>query len=474
MPRTMLQQIASTIEKHRMIPPDSKIAVALSGGADSVCLLVCLNELKGKYDAELFAVHVNHMLRSDAVADEQFVAELCGKLDIPLAIHRHDIGKEAKARGISEELAGRLIRYECFVKELEIRAAGKAALIATGHNKNDNAETVFMNIIRGSGMQGLCGIPPIRGNIIRPLIEVERSEITEFLHEQGIKYRTDETNAQNIYARNKVRNSVFPFIEQSFNTALTLNLCRLSDIMKTDNDFLENEAKRYYDECKSEEGDMPRGVNLALFNKLHTAVKSRIIMLLYADAAGSFEDLEHVHIEAVLSICKKGTGKSVNLPKGFAAKTSYGFLYICKEAEENHEFSYDLNVGQALFIEELGKTVKMSLKNDSIDATSACTRAFNYDIMKDGIKIRNYKNGDKIYINTLGGHKKLSDYFTDNKIPREIRRKTALLACGSDILWILDSKGITNGKYSSDSALNADNDNAVVYISIVGKEDINE
>ena len=472
MPRNILHQITSTIEKHKMIPPNSKIAVALSGGADSVCLLVCLNELKDKYGAELFAVHINHMLRSNADTDEEFVAELCNKIGIPLAIHRHDVGKEAKVRGISEELAGRLIRYECFNKELEIRGGSKAALIATGHNKNDNAETVFMNIIRGTGMQGLCGIPPVRDNIIRPLIEIERSEITEFLHERGIKYRTDETNAQDIYARNKIRNSVFPFIEQSVNASLTSNLCRLSEIVKTDNDFLEHEAKRCYDECKSEKADMPGGVNIARFNQFHSAVKRRIIMLLYAEAAGSRNDLEHVHIEAVLSICEKESGKSVNLPGGVVAKRSYGVLYMCKDDKENREFSYDLAVGQTLFIEELGKTVKMSLKNDLNDATNACTRAFNYDIMKDGIKIRNYKSGDKIYINTLGGHKKLSDYFTDNKIPQEKRRKTALLACGSDIIWILDSKGITNGKYISGSAVNADNE--VVYISIIEhREDIN-
>ena len=464
MPKNILHQVTTTIEKYKMIPQNSKIAVALSGGADSVCLLVCLNEFKSKYDAELFAVHINHMLRPDAEDDVRFVTELCDKMNIPIAIHRHDVGKESKRLGISEELAGRLIRYECFHKELEIRAGNKTALIATGHNKNDNAETVFMNIMRGSGMQGICGVPPMRKNIIRPLIEVNRKEIVAFLHEQGIGYRIDETNAQDIYSRNKVRNSVLPFIEKSLNVKLTSSLCRLSDILKADSDFLENEARKHYAICKAEKTDMPNSLNLSIFNQLHIAIKSRIVMLLYADATGSKENLEHVHIEAVLSICEKNTGKSVNLPGNFIAKIIYGFLYICKQTKEINEFSYDLKVGQALFIEELGKTVKVSFENDFLkmdfNNLNACIKAFNYDIMKDGIKIRNHKSGDKIYINTLGGHKKLSDYFTDNKIPQEQRQKTVFLACGSDILWIFDSKGIANGKYSSENA------DKVIYISI--------
>ncbi|MCL2874152.1 MAG: tRNA lysidine(34) synthetase TilS [Defluviitaleaceae bacterium] len=446
-----MDKIISTIEKYGMIPQNSRILVALSGGADSVCLLVCLNLIKVKYNAEIFAVHINHMLRSAALVDEQFVENLCKNLGIPLTIHRADVKEAVKKLGISEELAGRQLRYDCFYKELEEKGCD---LIATGHNKNDNAETIFMNIVRGAGMQGLCGIPAVRENIIRPLIELERYDIEAFLHEHNIKYRIDETNLQDVYSRNKVRNSIFPFIEKNFNISLTSNLCRLSDIIKDDNDFLSQEASKYYSECKTSNNNA-NGLLLDPFNNLHDAVKRRVIRLLFLDAAGSIQNLEYTHIESVLSICKKGTGKFINLPGGFIAKRVNDAIYI-GAIKENTEFCYDLKVDQALFIPELGKTVKVSFCNElsklNDSTTNACTNVFNYDIMKDGMKIRSRKNGDKIYIDGLGGHKKLSDYFIDNKIPQDERYKTPLLVCGSDILWIMDVKGITNGRYSSKNA----------------------
>jgi len=469
----LLSKLSKIIEKHNMIDDNSKILVALSGGADSVCLLVCLNMLKDKYNAEVFAVHVNHNLRDNAKHDERFVTDLCKEMNITLATHLIDIKKEAKSHRISEELAGRKVRYRIFNEEAE---RNDCNLIATGHNKNDNAETVFINIVRGSGILGLCGIPPVRGKIIRPLIELNRSEIEMFLREHNIKYRNDETNLNDIYYRNKVRNLVFPFIEKNLSSDLTANLNRLSYIVKDDNDFLTDETNQHYIKCRTE-----NGINLEQFNNLHDAIKRRIIRILYENSTGNAQNLEFVHIESVLTICKKDMNKSINLPGGFIANRIYNELFIYKQSNEATEFCYDLIIDEPLFIPELGKTVKVSAdnamkpqfnfadaklnnplrkgvapptcKNNLIGGAiiNTCTKAFSCDIMKVGMKIRSRLPGDRIYLSEIKGHKKISDYFIDNKIPRSLRSKIPLLTIGSDVLWIMDEKGMTSGKYFAEN-----------------------
>jgi tRNA(Ile)-lysidine synthase len=286
--------------------------------------------------------------------------------------------------------------------------------------------------------------------------------IEVFLKERNIIYCTDKTNAGDDYSRNRVRNLIFPIIKQNLNTAVASNLCRLSENLREDSDFLETHAKNSYSSCKiaiAAPGGSP-GINLTAFKVMHPAIKSRVIRILYEEAAGSNNDLECKHINAVLDLCEKETGKSLSLPGGFVAENSYLALYICKKSPENREFSYELNPGQTLFIKELGKAVKMGFENDCNNITKACTRAFSYDIMKDGIKIRSRRNGDKIYLSEIGGSKKLSDYFTDNKIPRSERGRVPLLACGSDILWIFDKKGMGSGKYL------AQNLERAIYVSV--------
>jgi tRNA(Ile)-lysidine synthase len=184
---------------------------------------------------------------------------------------------------------------------------------------------------------------------------------------------------------------------------------------------------------------------------------------MYATVTGSGDNLEYVHIKAVLFLCEKNAGKSLNLPSGVIAERGYEELCLRKKDTENFEFLYDIEIEKALFIKELGKTVKVSVENTACfenDIINACIKTFDYDIVKDGIKIRNVKKGDKIYINSIGGHKKLSDYFTDNKISKSERRKIPLLACGSDILWIFDKKGITNDKFKNSSA------DKIIYVSV--------
>lgn len=207
-----------------MLSYGDKIVVGLSGGADSVCLTHALVSLRDSLSLEVEAVHVNHGIRGEeALRDEKFCSDFCKSLGIKLTVFRFDIPLECKKTGESEEECGRRKRYECFKN-----TAGENAKIATAHNLNDSAETVLLNIVRGTGCKGLCGIPPIRGNIIRPLIMTSRDDIELYCKENSLDFVTDSTNLQNEYKRNVIRNVVFPTL-QKMNPSVLSAFSRLTE-----------------------------------------------------------------------------------------------------------------------------------------------------------------------------------------------------------------------------------------------------
>ena len=200
------EDVLSVIKKYNMLENCDRIVVGLSGGADSVCLLSVLNSLKAEYGFSLIAAHINHGIRgAEAQRDEESCKKLCEKLNVPLEILHADIPKLSKQQGIGEEECGRIVRYD-FFRSL----AGKRGKIATAHNLNDNAETLLLNLVRGAGSKGACGIPPVRDNIIRPLIETDRESIEKYCQENNLQYVTDSTNLECEYSRNKIRIKVLP------------------------------------------------------------------------------------------------------------------------------------------------------------------------------------------------------------------------------------------------------------------------
>ena len=225
-------KVRETITRRCMIQKGDTVTAGLSGGADSVCLVTVLHELSHEMDFTLRAVHVNHCLRGEeSDRDQHFCEELCKSLDIPLEVCRVDVTGFARESGRSTEEAARILRYGAFDKA---SCGGKTA---TAHNKNDNAETVLFNIVRGTGLKGLGGIPYVRGNIIRPLLDVSRSEIEEYLAQMGQGFVTDSTNLTEDYSRNKLRRRIIPQLEE-INADVTDALCRLSLSAEEDESFL--------------------------------------------------------------------------------------------------------------------------------------------------------------------------------------------------------------------------------------------
>lgn len=322
------EEVLKTINKYQMIQNGDKIVIGVSGGPDSITLLNILNEFKEKLNINIYVAHINHMIRKEADEETKYVHDFCEKINVEFYSKKINVEEEAKKLKIGTEEAGRNIRYDFFEEVAKKVGANK---IATAHNSNDNAETVLMNIIRGSSISGLKGIEPIRdGKFIRPLIETSRKRIEEYCDENELEPRYDKTNKENIYTRNKVRNLLIPYIQKEFNPNIIDGINRLSDIAKEEEEFLNNIVQKEYKrllitEKNSEKGlkDKPENseeevkviLNLKEFNKLDNVIKSRLILYTISKVYGRVTGIEKIHIDDIVKLCNNNIGNKYLTPK---------------------------------------------------------------------------------------------------------------------------------------------------------------
>ncbi len=362
------EKVKNTIKKYNLIEEGDKLILAVSGGPDSMCMLnVLLNLIKNCQNAPspmtiqrkncqnapspmtikrkncqnapspttIYVAHINHMLRDEADEDEQYVKEFCKKNQIEFYSKRIDVKKLANTNKIGLEEAGRKARYEFFD---EILLKTNSNKIAIAHNKNDKVETVLMNVLRGSGTQGLKGIEPKRKNIIRPLIECERSEIEAYCEENKLNPRIDKTNLEDIYSRNKIRNIVIPYIQKEFNPNIIKTIDRLSNITSKEDEYIEKQTEKAYQEILIEEKlnykqnykqnhnqndtqsdkirERPDEIILDLkkFNSQEIVIKSRLIRYTIKRLFGSTKNLEKIHIEDIIKLCSNNIGNKYLTP----------------------------------------------------------------------------------------------------------------------------------------------------------------
>lgn len=309
----MEEKVLEIIKKYNLIENKDKIVIGVSGGPDSITLLNVLLKIKEKkiIDFDMVVCHVNHMIREEALEDEEYVVNFCKKNYIRYFVKRVEVEKIAKQEKISTEEAGRKVRYAFFDEILKNENANK---IATAHNKNDNAETVLMNIIRGSGTSGLKGIECKRGNLIRPLIECNREEIEQYCKENNLEPRIDKTNFENNYTRNKIRNLLIPYIKQNFNPNIIEAINRLSDLSKQENEYFEKKTKEIYKELLEEKEKGYISLNLKKFNLLETVIKSRIVLYTINELLGTKNGIEKKHIEDIIKLCSNNIGNKYLIP----------------------------------------------------------------------------------------------------------------------------------------------------------------
>lgn len=316
------EKVLNTIKKYELIENGDNIVIGVSGGPDSMALLNLLINLKKdkKINCEITVAHINHGIREEAEEETKYVENFCKQYEIECFIKKEKVEKLAKEQKIGTEEAGRKLRYNFFA---EVSSKVNANKIATAHNANDNSETVLMNLIRGTGTSGLKGIEAKRDNkYIRPLIEITRKEIEEYCEVNKLEPKQDKSNSENIYTRNKVRNILLPLIEKEFNPNIVNSLNRMSQIVKEENEYLQKQVHKAYEEIMIEEfigNKMLEGENVILldlkkFNNQDTVIKNRLVLYTINKLLGTSQNIEMIHISDIIKLCKNNIGNKYLIP----------------------------------------------------------------------------------------------------------------------------------------------------------------
>ena len=330
---SLKEKVLSYIRTHNMLAPGQRVVAGLSGGADSVCLLSLLADLREEYSLELRAVHVHHGLRGEeADRDAAFSRELCRSLGVPFSLAFVNVKEEAGKRRISEEEAGRILRYQVFEREAgrweqELRrektaepdgSQPESVKIAVAHHGDDSAETILYQLFRGSGLKGLSGIPPARGNIIRPLLCAERREIIAYLEEKGLPFVTDSTNLENDYARNKIRNQILPMAVQEINQGAADHIRRAGELIGEADRFFEERAERMLETLletealetgeTKEQGSESAALSVSGLLEFSHIEASYAVRAVFKRKKWPLRDVTSGHIESVLALLRGRTG----------------------------------------------------------------------------------------------------------------------------------------------------------------------
>ena len=404
-----------------MVQPGDRLILGISGGADSVCLLFLLLEYRKRTALDLAVVHVNHGIRQEAAEDAGYVERLCREQGLPFYLIQGDVRSLAAEEKCSEEDAGRRLRYRAFRETAERLGGGK---IAVAHNANDRAETMLLHLFRGSGLRGLCGIEPVREDIIRPLLCLERREIEEYLRQRGIPWRNDATNEQDKYTRNRIRHHILPYAEREVSEQAVSHMCRTADILSETESYLRQQTREARLRCVKEDG-----IDAADFRELPSVIQKRILLEILEELSPTGKDIFAVHVRDVLGLFEKEGNRSVCLPGGIRFCRQYGKV-VWSRREEGEE---PLSLPELEFSD-------FFVKNQEEVPTNQYTKWFDYDKIKESPEVRFRQTGDYLTLSDGKGnmiHKSLKDYMVTEKIPREIRGRIPVLAEGSHVLWLI-------------------------------------
>lgn len=431
----ILDRVKEYIQSNNLINENEKILIAFSGGADSLALLLMLHALKEDLHIELGACHVNHMLRGkDAEEDEIFCSEVARKLSIPFYSIKKDVSGYAKKKGMSVEVAGRELRY-AFFKDIMVNHRYEKC--ATAHHQDDQVETVLLNLMRGSGLNGLTGMSPKREEYIKPILFIKKEELLAYLKEQNWEPREDHTNNESIYQRNKVRNKLIPYIVENFNEDFPETIWRMTVLLREDLDFILEQVGKVKSEYVEKRKDNRIVIRKEAFHQ-HKAVVSRLLFEAIESVKGNFTDIEEVHIRDMIALQKNETGKSIDIKDAVVARNDYGNLIIERkktdtEREENmlHE---ELKIPGTYVVD--GKTIRFRYVERDEIVKDKKLRFFNGDVLEETVIVRNRQEGDRMRPFGMKGYRKLKNILIDKKISREDRDKLLVFQNRNEIFYI--------------------------------------
>ena len=432
--RSFEDNVIKYMDRYDMLPSDSgddrsekSVVIGVSGGADSVALLRFLTALREKRDIRIRVVHVNHMIRGDeALRDQQFVEKLCQDLDVECFIYQEDIPAMAEREHLTEEEAGRIYRYRCFNEQAEKMA--EPVKIAVAHNQDDLAETVLYNVIRGSSLEGLTGIKPVRGRIIRPFLDTSREEIEEYLEGLNQEYVTDSTNLTVDYSRNRIRNIVMPELVSINSNAIGHIVSLSQDALTLTEDT--KEKVRATREKAVKKNSQSYDISIDALSALTHFETGELILSVMESVCGRRKDITREHINSVAGLARRDTGKEVSLPYEMYAERIYGKIRIGK-VSGRLKGEIEGEPGGHLEIDTF------PYKGDMEISKKEYTKMIDYDKIHLVPVLRTPQKDDYIVINSDGGRKKLYRYLSSSKIERDLRDLVPVVADGDEIIWIV-------------------------------------
>jgi len=441
------ENIMAIIQRYELISRADRVLIAVSGGPDSVGLVCLLHGLREEFSLHLEVAHLQHGIRGEAAKeDAKFVAGLAESLKLPFHLREIDLPKMKSAAGKGNlEALAREERYRFFAEVVRKRKLNK---VATAHTRDDQAETVLMWLLRGTGMKGLGGMAPLHQlrlasgdltdsiTIIRPLLNVSKSEILSYLEENKFAYRIDRTNEDTTLLRNWIRRELLPSIQQRAGEEFSARLSREAELLRDEDRYLDKLAIRSLDAIRA-----PMGINRSALLQEPTALQRRILRLWIAQRRGHLRGLEFVHIEDLLRLIEQGPPQGrMSIPSGWELVREYETLRLEKRTRGSTRvcYTYNFEAGVTLRIPEAGYELRSEMLSPSSfrvpgDLMSA---VFDAACLSGPLTVRNFRHGDRFQPLGMGGHKKVKELFIEKKVPLSIRARLPILVIGSEILWI--------------------------------------
>lgn len=444
-------KLARQVERHLRgwgVSPGDHILAGVSGGPDSVCLLHLLKTVSECFPIRLHVAHLDHGLRGEeSMTDARFVQNLCQEWKIPVTVESISVSAVAKGKKISLQVAAREARYAFFE-----RIAGKIQChwIALGHTANDQAETFLLRLFRGAGSKGLSSIPSLREvqaasntklRIIRPLLNVERRQVVDYLKERSIPYRLDPSNDKPFYLRNRLRQEVIPLLKSHYNPNLIETLCRTAGLLGEEQDFLRVQASRALSRIQVEASGPGIVLNRDEFIGLHRALQRVVLREAIESVKGNLVGMTYRHLEDALCLIRDGEpGKHLKMPGGVCIRLVYDrcWIHLDRNGFTGLREETALSVPGEVHCPSLRCVVKTRLQADYLDSDARVCAAFDYEKIHPPFIIRGRRPGDYFFPYGMGGRrKKLQDFFVDHKVPRHERDRIPILTASEGILWVI-------------------------------------
>ncbi len=430
------RKVRETILRYRMVKEGERVAVGVSGGPDSMACLHALFDLRDELRIELGVAHINHGLRgAEADGEERFVAAEAGRLGLPFRARRIEVGRGGVGRSL--QMRAREARFKAFGEELKALGADRLAL---GHTADDQAETVLLRLLEGTGLRGLSAMAPVReGWIIRPLIERSRREVEEFLERRGLPSCQDPTNLKPFYARNRLRLEVLPLLKEKYNPALIPALCRLATLAREDEEYLTGIARERL-EALARRGS---GLELELESLLDLpkALMSRVLREAIRELKGNLQGISWRHVDSLKRLISSGgPSKRLSLPGGLVAERSYGRLRLFVPRTERAPEALALNLsGESYFGPWFFRCRRLRAEEEDAKPRPGMPLTAWLDTERAGgqLFVRTRRPGDCFRPLGMRGRRKLKDFFIDLKVPPSHREELPLVVGEKGVLWVV-------------------------------------